>query len=150
MSNGLRFAGHPLHPALAHIPIGLLLISPLWEILGLWQGEPLWWGIAFWTMMAGVAAGAIVAVAGFVDYVALPRDHPAERTVIRHLAAVGVGLMLFVVALLLHGSPTPPDGGKSLWVVAVSVAGVMALGLGGWYGGELVYRYGLGREEEGA
>lgn len=146
MSKGLRVAGHPVHPALAHIPIGLLLTSPLWGAVGLWRGEPIWWAIGFWTMVVGVGGGIVAAVAGVVDYIALPHDHPAEGDAMRHIMAVLVALTFFVGALLLQGGAEPPGEGEEFWTLATMITGAATLGLGGWYGGVLVYRHGLGQE----
>jgi len=40
------------------------------------------------------------------------------------------------------GAAVPPGA----WALALDFVGAIALGVGGWLGGTLVYRYGVGRE----
>lgn len=146
--NGIRLGGEPLHPALVHFPIALLATSLLWDGLALWHGDPFWWQMSFWSLVAGLVAAVPAAITGFVDFAALPPDHPAEQPAIWHLSAVGIAVLLYLGSLLVRGSPEPPVGGDLYGALALSGLGLIALLVGGLLGGRLVYRHGVGVASE--
>jgi uncharacterized membrane protein len=138
---GLRFAGHPLHAALVHFPMGLLPASLGADLLLVFEVEGAWGPMAYWMIVVGLAAGGAAAVAGFLDLLALPPGHPASPTATAHMVAAGSALTLFLGSLLLRGQPPAPPGG---WALVLSAAGALALLAAGWLGGHLVYGHGVG------
>ncbi len=98
MKRGLRCFGHPVHPMLTHLPVGLLTTSPAWEAAGLFTGHASWWTVGFWVTAVGVATSVPAAVTGVIELLALSEEHRARDVAI-----------------------------------------------GGWHGGHLVYREGIGR-----
>jgi uncharacterized membrane protein len=142
-----RSARHPLHPLCTHFPVALLGISPFWELAGLFRPEPVWWELSFWCMAAGLAGALLALVTGFVDYLAIPETGPALKVANRHLVWVLAAVALFAGNLLVRGGSHPPVGLYRSTACFLSVAGLMALGIGGWHGGELVYRHGIGRRQ---
>lgn len=145
---GLRVFGHPLHAVLSDVPVGLLGTSLVWGAVGLWRGEPVWWAISFWCVALGLAAAAAAATAGFVDYVALPQDDPAQATATRHMLFVLGALAPYATSLAVRGGTTPPSGMTTAAVLALEGLGLLLLSAGGWYGGHLVFHHGVGRETE--
>lgn len=145
---GLLFAGHPLHPALAHFPMGLLPASLAAEALAVFGAAGPWWEMGYWALAAGLAAGVVAAAAGLMDFVGLDDDHPARGTAIRHLTTTGISLALFLGTLLVWGAPGAPAPARLPWVLILSAAGVLALSIGGWFGGQLVFRFGVGQRPE--
>ncbi len=142
---GLRFAGHPLHAALVHFPMGLLPASLGADLLLLAGVEGAWGPVAYWTLAAGLAAGFAAAVAGLLDLLALRPGHPASQTAVGHLAAAATALTLFLGSLLVREGP---DARPGAWALVLSGVGAVALLAGGWLGGHLVYRYGVGTAPE--
>lgn len=138
---------HPLHPLCTHFPLALLGIAPLWDLVGLLRPEPLWWQLSFWCMAAGLAGALLALITGFVDYLAIPENHPAQPVTNRHLVWVLSAVGLFTLNILVRGGSHPPDGLYRLALFFLSAAGLALLGIGGWYGGELVYGHGIGRRK---
>jgi len=137
-------AAHPIHPAVVHFPLGLLLgstIADLGQLVGLWS-EP---RLAALLMAAGLAGGLAAMAAGLYDFSRL--DETQVPHALRHMAAVSAAWLGYAVALYLRrgtlaGEPLPSAASLALAFVSAAV-----LVLGGWLGGELVYRYGAGRIE---
>ncbi len=133
---------HPIHPAVVHFPLGLLLSATLCDLgalVGLWS-EP---RFAALLMLAGLAGGLAAMMAGLYDFTRL-----TESTVphaLRHMAAVGAAWIGYAVALYLRREALAGGTEPATASVALSVVSAAVLGLGGWLGGELVYRYGAGR-----
>lgn len=137
-----RLLGEPVHPPLVHVPLAVMLTVPLWDALGVFRGDPLWWGIAFWTLALGLSVSVLAALAGFLDYVLIPQGHAALPIATRHLVAMLAGVSVFVVRLVLQRSAEAPENGWML--LAISVVGALVVAGGGWLGGQLVYRHGIG------
>jgi uncharacterized membrane protein len=135
-------AAHPIHPALVHFPVALLLsatIADLGQITALWP-EP---RFAALLMAAGLAGGLAAMAAGLYDFARL--DDTQASHAMRHMAAVGLAWLGYAVALYLRRDALTADVAAPMTSLAVSVASAAVLGFGGWLGGELVYRYGAGR-----
>ncbi len=142
-----RLLGEPVHPPLVHVPLAVMLTLPLWDALGVFQTDPMWWAIAFWTLALGLAVSLLAAAAGFLDYVRIPEGHAALPIATRHLVAMLAGVSVFVVRLVLQGHAGAPENGGML--LAISVAGALVIAGGGWLGGQLVYRHGIGVDTPG-
>lgn len=144
---GLRVFGHPLHAIMSDFPLALLGTSLLWSVIGLWRGEAVWWAISFWTITLGLATAVLAAFAGAVDYAAIPQDHPALGTALRHMLLMLSALSPYLISLLVRGGAGPPAGKASFVVLALETLGVLLLSIGGWYGGHLVFHYGVGSDK---
>lgn len=133
---------HPIHPALVHFPLGLLLtatIADVAHLAGIWR-EP---QFAVWLIAAGLIAALPTMAAGLYDFAKL--DESAVPHALRHMGAMALAWLGYAGALYLRrdGLAGPVDA--SIASVATSIVSALVLGLGGWLGGELVYRYGAGR-----
>ncbi len=134
--------GHPLHPLLTHLPIGVWASVAVWDTVALWTGEPVWWGMSFWALVLGLAGFVPAAVVGFVDYISIPSDTPTEKTATWHLAAVSSAAASYLGSALVRGGPGPLT--SAAVAVALAAVGLLLLGVGGWLGAELVYRHRVG------
>jgi len=139
-----RLLGHPLHPSLVHVPIGLFVGGTLWDGVALWTGRGFWWEAAFWTLALGVASALPAALTGLLDFAEIPDDHPATTRAWQHLSATLLSVSLYGGSLLFRGGTGPPEPGRIGWAVALSFLGLAALAAAGWTGGDLVLRFGRG------
>lgn len=145
MQMKLHIAGHPVHPVLVHFPLALWPTSLLWDLVGLWRGDPLWWQLSFWCLALGLISALPAIAAGFLDYASLPNDDPALGTANAHLSIIAGATTVFLVSLLVRGGPAVAASSPSMLAVVLSTVGTVLLLVGGWLGGTLVYRYGIGR-----
>ena len=144
MSKGIRIAGHPLHSAIVHFPMALLPAATACDIIALVTADPFWWSMAFWSLVAGQAAALVAATAGFVDYIAIPPEDPASSVALRHMIVVGTAVVIYLARLIIgpHAAAGVPADPTILLIL--SLAGALVLLAGGWLGGTLVYRHGIG------
>ncbi len=146
MSKGLRVLGHPLHAVLSDFPLVLLGTSLLWDAVGIWRGESVWWAISFWNIALGLAAAAAAAIAGMVDYAAIEQHDAAAGTANRHMLLMFAAMLPYIISLVIRGGPVPPVGGAGIAALLLEGVGLLLLTIGGWYGGHLVFHYGIGRD----
>jgi uncharacterized membrane protein len=133
---------HPIHPAVVHFPFGLLLTSTIVDLAwlaGLWP-EP---RFAAWLLAGGLAAGVVAMAAGLYDFRRLTEAQVPYA--MRHMAAMACALLGYAVALYLRRDVLSAAAEPSPGSVAVAIFSALVLALGGWLGGELVYRLGAGR-----
>lgn len=79
---------------------------------------------------------------GLLEYAHLARDHPAGSRARLHMLSALSALGLFAVSAALRGGM--PGFEPRSWTVLVSFLGLGALGITGWSGGDLVFRFGVG------
>lgn len=133
--------GHPIHPAIVHFPIALLLsatIADMAWVAGLTSDTHL----AAVLMAGGLVAGLVAMAAGMVDFARL--DEALVPHALRHMAAVGIAWLGYGVALYLRRDALFGDAHVEAPTIAVSVVSASILALGGWLGGKLVYTFGAG------
>jgi uncharacterized membrane protein len=53
---------------------------------------------------------------------------------------------VYVGALIVRAGPQVPEGWRLYAALSLSTVGLALLAAGGWYGGRLVYHYGVGRD----
>src|SRR5262245_40881490 len=144
MTKGLRLLGHPLHAIISDFPIALLGSSIIWDVVGLVRGETIWWAIAFWDICLGLASAVVAAIAGMVDYVSI-EEKSAMRTATRHMLLMLLVVGLYSASLFVRRGPAAPAGWALTSALGLEGTGAILMGVGGWYGGHLVFHHGVGR-----
>ena len=134
----------PLHAAFVHFPIALLGTSLVFDGAALVLGAPLGWTIAFWNLALGLAISVVTATTGLVDSLRVAPEAAAATVVTRHMLVVLSALTCYGAALLVRGGAQVPTGSACLGTLALELGGLVLLLVGGWLGGELVYRHGVG------
>lgn len=145
MRSKFSLAGHPLHPTLVALPVGLFVWTLLADIVYVTDkvGRPEWFDIAFWSSAAAIVAALLAALPGFGDYFTMAIQSDARTIATVHMALNLSVVALFVVALLLMRSNGATVGGLYTAVIVLHAVAVGLLALSGWLGGEMVYRHHL-------
>jgi uncharacterized membrane protein len=139
MSTPASVKGHPVHPMLVTLPIGLWVFSFVGDIVFLagWGG-PVWRVVALYTIAGGVVGALLAAVPGFIDFLSI-YDHRVRRIALSHMLLNLLAVALFAVSFYLR--IVSPLGSLPVWV---SLVGLVVVGISGWLGGELVYVHQMG------
>lgn len=144
MQSKARFLGHPIHPMLIVFPLGLLATSLIFDVIHAVTGDGKWSFIAYYLIAAGVIGGLVAAVFGLVDWLGIPSGTRAKRIGATHGLVNVVAVGLFSASWILRRE-SPFDPATAAYVLA-GAGGAIAL-FGGWLGGELVDRLGVGVDE---
>jgi nitrite reductase/ring-hydroxylating ferredoxin subunit/uncharacterized membrane protein len=127
--NGVAL-GHPLHPALVHLPIGALASASILDLLPRSKGSA--------TALVGIGLLSAVptSAAGAADFVDL---RPKQgRVALVHMAANSVGLACYATSWWHRVR------GRRLKGRAYGFAGLGFIGVGGFLGGHLAYHQAVG------
>ena len=151
MESRIRFAGHPAHPFLVHLPIGLFIGSLIMDIVGLITGHVVWAGASCWTMVMGAGFALIAAVPGFIDYMFLDLSYEVRRVATYHMVLNLTVVALFIADILWRVALFPRTPGLGYYVpigpFVLSVIGIVLLSISGYLGGQLVYSHHVGVTE---
>src|SRR3954470_19259417 len=145
MESRAKLLGHPVHPMLVVLPLGLFIGAVVFDALALWTHTAQLAVVAFWDIAAGIVGGLLAAVFGLIDWMAIPAGTRAKRIGLLHGATNVVVVAAFAIAWLVRrnaGDVTPTTGVLLLEIVALGLGTV-----GGWLGGELVDRLGIGVDD---
>jgi uncharacterized membrane protein len=138
--------GHAIHPMLIVFPLGLLTTAVVFDVLYLITNRTGFQIAAAYTIAAGVIGGVLAAAFGLVDWLAIPPGTRAKRIGRIHAGANLIAMLLFAVSWLLRAGADNWDPSASALVA--SFAGLVVVSVGGWLGGELVERLGVGVDPE--
>lgn len=139
----------PIHPAVVHLPIALVLLSALADLSArLIKSEPrrvAFRAVGFWSLVAALAGGALAIAAGYVDMhrAALRPDTVSFVELHMTIGWVLVACLVVLTAwrwLIWHRGQMTIN--TSYLVGAFLVLGITFFQ--GWYGGEMVYSFGAG------
>ncbi|MBC7806373.1 MAG: DUF2231 domain-containing protein, partial [Akkermansiaceae bacterium] len=142
MESRAKFLGHSLHQMLIVFPLGLLVTSVLFDVAGALSSSAEMYRVAYWMITVGVLSGLLAAVAGWMDWAAIPTGTRAKAVGLSHGLANTVMLSAFALSWWVRYSTNPAR--PSVLAVVLSF---LALGVGmfaAWLGGELVNRLGVG------
>lgn len=135
--------GHPLHTVIVHFPIGLFLISLVFDLAThLFEAAAPLAYATFYLIAIGIIAALAAAVTGLEDWSDIRADHSGKRTATTHMLLNLVVVVLFVANLIIRSrqigfTPTP------LLPLLLSLVAVAILMYSGYLGGLLVYDHGI-------
>ena len=145
MAGKINFLGHPVHPILIVFPLGLLPAGVACDIIFLVHGGAHWASFSYRLIIAGVISGIVAAFFGIADWVALPDGTRAKRIGGWHARANIAMIVLFALSWWLRRSaPEAP----TMLAIALGIVALLLGLIGGWLGGELVYRLSVGVDFE--
>lgn len=144
MASQASILKHPIHPMLVALPIGLWIFSLVSDVIYVMKwGSFVWNDVAFYTMAGGLVGALIAAVPGLVDLVAMPAGK--SKTIgIWHMVINLTVVVLYAANLWLRFTSVT----VSSLPMALSVVGVVLLGVSGWLGAEMVYVHGVAVEPQ--
>jgi nitrite reductase/ring-hydroxylating ferredoxin subunit/uncharacterized membrane protein len=129
--------GHPLHPVLTDIPIGLWTIAIIFDLSYLIERSHGWVSAADVTIFVGLLAAIAAALTGYTDWGA---TFGRERRVgIAHGLLNTVVIVLYLVSFILRVT-----GGSRGLAILLAYAGYLVLLTAAFLGGELVFSIGTG------
>ncbi|HZP88027.1 MAG TPA: DUF2231 domain-containing protein [Burkholderiales bacterium] len=138
MRTPANIAGHPIHPMIVPLPIGLWVFSFVCDIISHFAADPATWQlVALYTMIGGIVGALLAAVFGLIDLLSLPAG-PIRGTAIKHMSLNLTIVVLFVINAWLRIADRATTAGFWLSLIAI-----LLLLVSGWLGGKMVYTAGV-------
>jgi len=132
---------HPVHPMLVAFPIGLWVFALICDVMRAVTGNTAWQTVAIYCIAGGIVGAVAAAVPGLIDYFSI--DEAAMKRIANLHLAVNLGAVaIFAINLWLRFRLQA----DSYLPLGMSIVGVLAIGIGGWLGGEMVYVKGMAVE----
>lgn len=137
----MKILGHHVHPIVIVFPLGLLATAVIFDVLHMVSGGKVFAVVSYWMIVSGLIGGVLAAIFGLLDWVKIPVNTRA-RSIGLTQGVVNVGvLVLFCLSWYMRRENVEnPNLPSSI----VSFAGAAVALVGGWLGGELVERLGVG------
>lgn len=140
-----RWLGHPLHPALVHIPTGLWPAALLFDGLSVaGHGGNALVRASFACIAGGLLAVPLAVPTGLAEWVEIKPGRPARRLGIYHLVLNVIATAVFALNLLLRWHDFGDASSVTAVQLTLTVIGVLILGVSGYLGGRLAYDRGIG------
>jgi uncharacterized membrane protein len=137
--------GGPFHPLVVHFPIALYLLGVLFSGGFLWRRSVDYERFAYWSFVLSWISVGVAALVGLADMGALAPDDPRRISLNNHITA-GVALLI-VNGLLVYYRfrwANVLTGARRWQYLALMTAGLVAVIVTGWLGGNLVYNLKVG------
>lgn len=145
MESKAKLLGHPIHPMLIVLPLGLFIAAVVFDAVYLWRGSPIFATVAYWNIAAGIAGGLLAAVFGLIDWFAIPAGTRAKRIGLLHGGANVVVVFMFAFVWWMRRDTADATPTTNLFLLEIAALGLGTVG--GWLGGELVDRLGVGVDD---
>jgi uncharacterized membrane protein len=138
MSTPASVHRHPIHPMLIVFPLGLWIFGFISYIVYMANGLLSWRGASLYALAGGIIGAVLAAVPGLIDLLSLRRSK-VWTTGVTHMIVNVTALVLFAIAFGFGISRSTPSAAT----LVLSIFGVIAILIGGWLGGALVYEHGV-------
>ncbi len=135
---------HPLHPLLVHIPVGLWILSLVFDIASFNARDGnIFVQASYYTMLVGVIGALLAALAGFADFLDIPGGTRAKTIGWTHMLLNLIIVLLYVLNLWIRYGQLGLDVVAGL-PFALSLIAIIMLVVSGYLGGVLIYQHGVG------
>ncbi|GAA4202736.1 DUF2231 domain-containing protein [Actinocatenispora rupis] len=136
--------GHPYHPILVGVPIGAWIASLVFDVASRLVGSPTFLTRgAVWLIAVGVVGALVAAMAGLLDLLAIPTGTPAFRTGLVHMTLNLAVTVAFVANFFWRYASYGHAGAVGAGQLALTAVSLATLGVSGYLGGKLAFRYGV-------
>jgi uncharacterized membrane protein len=136
--------GHPFHPILVTVPIGAWVASLVFDVASHVVDSPgsLTEG-SEWLIAIGILGALAAAAVGLLDLFAIPRDTPAFRTGLLHMSLNLIVTGAYVLNFLWRQGDYADGAAVRVGPMVLSGVSLGLLGVSGYLGGKLAFRYGV-------
>ncbi|MGE5436010.1 MAG: DUF2231 domain-containing protein [Syntrophothermus sp.] len=142
MRTKANIKGHAIHQMLIPFPIGLLMGSFFFYVVGVLIKNEYFNITSYYLITAGVIFGLFAAVFGLIDYIySVPPESTGKQRGLKHALVNVSSIILFTAAFFLRREN--PEIYNYIPMTLMLIASVL-ITMGGWMGGTLVNRNFIG------
>lgn len=142
MESRAKLLGHPIHPMLIVLPLGLFIGAVVFDAIYLATGSSTIATVGYWNIAGGVVGGLLAAIFGLIDWLAIPSGTRAKSIGLWHAGSNVIAIVVFAFVWWTRYSSDQLAPTSTLFTI--EVIALIFGAVGGWLGGELVDRLGVG------
>jgi uncharacterized membrane protein len=140
-----KWLGHPLHPALVHLPIGLFPAALLFDLLSRGgDGGNAIVQTSFYCITLALIGSLLAAPAGLADWLDIKPDKPAYRIGLWHMGLNVLMVIIWAINLGLRWSDFRWQTRVATTPLVLSAVGTVMLAVSGYLGSRMVFDLGVG------
>lgn len=146
MESKNKLFGHPIHPMLIVLPLGLFISAVIFDIVFAFTGDASLADASFFNISLGILGGLLAAVFGLMEWLAVPAGTRAKRIGAWHGLGNLIVVLMFATSWFFRWQtvgfmPTPLALSFSFGAIVLGVVTA-------WLGGELVFRLNVGVDHD--
>ena len=139
-----RWLGHPLHPAIVHIPTALWPAALLFDAISVaGAGGNALVRLSFACIAGGLLAAGLAIPTGLADFSEIKPGKPARRLGVYHMLLNLLVTALFLVNVLLRRADFLHAQRVTPTQLTLTVIAVLILFVSGYLGGRMTYAHGI-------
>lgn len=139
-----KWLGHPLHPALVHIPVGLWPAALVFDLLSYTGLGNLAVQLSFFCIAVGLLVALVAVPAGIADWSEIKKEKPAWKIGVWHMGLNLLAAVLFATNIGLRIGTFQTATNVPVTAVTLTAIGVLLVSVSGYLGGQMVYSHGVG------
>lgn len=139
-----KWLGHPLHPALVHLPIGAWFSACLLDVLNRYGAQSGGFArLALYLVGAGLALALLAVPTGIADWTGIKKEKPAWKLGLLHMIANAIAAVVWCVNLGLRLRPLETAEPITPAVLLTSAVGTLLVIGSGYLGKLMVFDHGI-------
>jgi uncharacterized membrane protein len=139
-----KWLGHPLHPAIVHVPIGAWLVTAVVDIAGRHAPArgtlPL---IGLYCVAVGLIGALLAVPTGVADWTSIKKERPAWKLGLYHMALNALAAVVWAANFGLRFKTFSDPQPITTAIVATSVIGALLVLVSGYIGTLMVFDHGV-------
>jgi uncharacterized membrane protein len=150
-SRGLTgFAGKPFHPPLTDIPIAAYVFALVFDLVSFLGADQSWsrdfYRAGSFVLIGGAAVSVLTALTGFIDWLGTEKGSQVRRTASAHGWTMVTVTLIVLSNIALRWFSEWDAAATPGYLLGLSAAGALLVGIGSMLGGSLVFDYGFNVE----
>jgi uncharacterized membrane protein len=139
-----KWLGHPLHPALVHLPTGAFPAALVLDLISrAGDGSDAAVLASFWCIAIALLGVLAAAPTGLADWAGIKKGKPAWTIGLIHAGLNVLVALIFLINLILRFDTWREDRAVGDLPLALSIVGNVILLVSGWLGTRMVFNWGI-------
>lgn len=138
-----KWLGHPLHPAVVHLPLGLWIGAAVCDVvLATGHGGEALAQLSLYCVIGGLAGAVLAVPPGLADWLPIKKEKPAWKLGLYHMLLNLAAALVWAVNLGLRITARSDDLLITTPLVVLSLVGAALLLVSGYLGSLMVFTQG--------
>jgi len=139
-----KWLGHPLHPAIVHLPIGAWFAAAIIDLAHRRpHGADAWDHLALYCVVAGLIGAVLAVPTGVADWAPIKKEKPAWKLGLLHMTLNILAAVLWAANLGLRWKSIDTDDPVTAAVLLTSLVAALLVLVSGYVGSLMVFDQGV-------